>query len=118
MLPQVPSPHAPGAREIRLELSRYARKGLCVSPGAGDKLCQDIGQALREGLRVHLAWGRVQIVTPTFLNHALGQLYAHFSEDSIRQALSIVDASTDQLVIVKRVVDNAKMYFASKKRAS
>ena len=111
---RVSSPRAPGAQEARLELSCYARKGLCVSPGTGDRLCQDIGQALREGLRVHLAWGGVQIVTPTFPNHALGQLYGQFSDMEIRRSLSIVDAAPEHLALAKRVVDNAKAYFASK----
>ena len=51
------------------------------------------------------------MTTAAFLNAAVGQLYGTFSEKKIRSLLKIEDAEQDDLALLKRVVDNAKLYF-------
>jgi hypothetical protein len=42
-------------------------------------------------------------------------VYGEFPEERIRELLSIRDMSADDLVLLKRVVDNAKLYFRNRR---
>ena len=101
-----------------IELRKYSVEGSCSSSAAGRRAFKRIHQAIGLGKGVKLSFEGVLVVTPTFLNEALGQLYGHFSEADVRRSLSIVNATQEQLALLKRGVDNAKSYFASKKQAS
>ena len=56
----------------------------------------------------------MEIVTPTFLNAAVGQLYGEFEHGQIRALLSVRDATPDDLALLQRVVENAKRYFTTR----
>ncbi len=49
-----------------------------------------------------------------FLNVAIGQLYGSFSEDIVRSQLKVEGLSSDDMELLKRVVDNAKKYYSNK----
>jgi hypothetical protein len=66
---------------------------------------------LRDGRKVQLSFLNVETLSPTFLNAAIGQLYAGFSESAIRNSLSVADMAREDMFLLKRVVDNAKAYF-------
>jgi hypothetical protein len=60
----------------------------------------------------------VSRMTTAFLNAAVGQLYNEYDEDTVRARLAPpINASADHLRLLKRVVDNAKIFFADKDRA-
>ena len=48
-----------------------------------------------------------------FLNVAIGQLYGFFNEAKIRAQLKVECLSSDDMELLKRVVDNAKKYYSS-----
>lgn len=88
--------------------------GLCVSSEDGQKVHDRIVPLLREGRRVVLSFDGVETLISAFLNAAVGQLYGEFPEQTIRELLSVRDITPDDLGILKRVVENAKRYFANK----
>lgn len=88
--------------------------GLCVSSEDGQKVHDRIVPLLREGRRVVLSFDSVDTLVASFLNAAVGQLYDEFHEQTIRELLSVRDITPDDLEILKRVVENAKRYFANK----
>lgn len=47
---------------------------------------------------------------------AIGQLYGEFSEEQIREYLSVTEMDNDDLGLLKRVVDTAKRYFKDPQR--
>ena len=51
------------------------------------------------------------MLTPAFLNAAIGQMYGEFPEAQIKANLSVADMEPDDLELLKRVVDSAKDYF-------
>ena len=53
----------------------------------------------------------VSTLTSAFLNAAVGQLYGQFDEDQIRRLLKVEDRESDDVALLKRVVDTAKQYF-------
>jgi len=86
---------------------------MCTSAKAGQWLHDEIiAPMLRERRRVLLSFKNVETVIPTFLNAAIGQLYGEFSEERIRELLSVEDIAQDDLNDLKRVVENAIKYFA------
>ena len=86
---------------------------LCVSASDGQRVFEKIVPLLREGRKVSLSFQGVETLISAFLNAAVGQLYGEFSEERIRELLSVRDMSPDDLAILKRVVENAKRYFAN-----
>jgi hypothetical protein len=87
---------------------------LAVSSDDGQVLHDSIAPMLRAGQGVELGFGGMEIMTPTFLNAAVGQLYGEFEHEEIRALLSVRDAGPDDIGLLKRVVENAKHYFANR----
>jgi hypothetical protein len=87
---------------------------LCVSAADGQKVYDKIAPLMEKGRPVILSFQGVETLISAFLNAAVGQLYGKFSEDSIRELLSVQDMSQEDLATLKRVVGNAKRYFANK----
>ena len=88
---------------------------LCVSADDGQKVYEKIAPLIRQGHMVVLSFDQVDTMISAFLNAAVGQLYGEFSEDQVREQLSVRDMDQEDLTLLKRVVDNAKVYFKSPK---
>lgn len=86
---------------------------LCVASSDGQKVHDQIAAALNAGKQVRLSFANVESLTSAFLNAAVGQLYAKFSEQKIRASLSVSDMAPDDIELLKRVVEAAKQYFKS-----
>ena len=84
---------------------------LCVASDDGQKVHDQIAEALRQRQKVTLSFRNVSSLTSAFLNAAIGQLYGGFTEEEIRAALRVEDLEPDDRVLLKRVVDTAKNYF-------
>ena len=84
---------------------------LCVSTEDGQRLHDKIFPLLNAGTPLVLSFERVDTLISAFLNAAIGQLYGELPEDRLRDLLSVRDMDEDDRVILKRVVDNAKLYF-------
>lgn len=89
--------------------------GLCVSSEDGQKLFDEIYKNFKDLQKVKLSFQDVTNLTSAFLNTAIGQLYGNFSEEFVRENLSVTDIQNDDTVILKRVVDRAKDYFKNPK---
>lgn len=87
---------------------------LAVSTEDGQALHDRIAPLLRAGQRVALGFDGMQTTTPTFLNAAIGQLYGEFEHGEIRALLSVRDAASADLALLKRIVENSKAYFANR----
>lgn len=96
-----------------LELSVFEIVGspLCVAAGDGQKVFDRLFAAFTEEQPVTLSFHNVTTMTSAFLNTAVGQLYGAFSEEQIRAWLKVQDIQPDDLALLKRVVDTAKLYF-------
>lgn len=86
---------------------------LAISTDDGQLLHDRFAPLLRTGQRVALCFGGMEIITPTFLNAAVGQLYGEFAHGEIRALLSVREIAPDDLALLRQVVENAKHYFAA-----
>jgi len=84
---------------------------LCVASSDGQKVYDRLAVALKEGRSIILSFHNITTLTSAFLNAAIGQLYGAFSEEQIRSLLKVQDMQADDLMLLKRVVKTAKLYF-------
>lgn len=89
---------------------------LCVSAEDGQRVYDKIVPLLREGQKVVLSFEQVETLISAFLNAAVGQLYGEFTEDRIRELIDVRDMGEEDMIVLKRVVDNAKTYFKAPKQ--
>lgn len=83
----------------------------CIEAEDGEKVFSLINKAISENKKVVLSFLNVEILTTAFLNTAVGQLYRDFSEEKIKESLSVKDMSQNGLNALKRVVETAKLYY-------
>ena len=101
---------------IRISLFEIVGSSLCVASSDGQRVYERLAAALKADQYVALSFHNVTMLTAAFLNAAIGQLYGDFNEKHIRDLLKIEDVKQDDLALLKRVVDNAKLYFKDPKR--
>jgi hypothetical protein len=89
---------------------------LCVASSDGQKVYDRLAVALKEGRSIILSFHNITTLTSAFLNAAIGQLYGTFSEEQIRSLLKVQDMQADDLTLLKRVVETAKLYFKDPKK--
>lgn len=96
---------------VRISVFEVVGSPLCVASNDGQKVYERLATAIQEGRSVVLSFHNVDTLTSAFLNAAIGQLYGKFSEDGIRSLVGVEDMASEDLVLLKRVVDTAKQYF-------
>ncbi|TWI73967.1 uncharacterized protein DUF4325 [Desulfobotulus alkaliphilus] len=101
--------------QIKIKVADLIGSPLCISAEDGQKVFDKIEQLLRAGKQVSISFENVSMLISLFLNVAIGQLYGSFSEDEIRTQLKVEGLSSDDMELLKHVVDNAKKYYSNKK---
>ena len=102
--------------DIRISMFEVVGGPLCVASSDGQKVYDRLAAVLKADRRVSLSFHKVTTLTAAFLNAAIGQLYGTLGEEQIRSLLKVKDVESVDLALLKRVVDNAKLYFKSPQR--
>ncbi len=102
--------------DIRISMFEVVGAPLCVASNDGQKVYDRLADVLEVDRHVTLSFHKVTTLTAAFLNAAIGQLYGTFSEEKIRSLLKAGNVESDDLALLKRVVDNAKRYFKDPQR--
>ncbi|MGH8476659.1 MAG: STAS-like domain-containing protein [Methylococcales bacterium] len=97
--------------DVTISIFEVVGSPLCVASGDGQKVYERLVAALKEAKYVSLSFRNVSTLTAAFLNTAIGQLYGEFSEEQIRSLLKVQDMESDDLALLKRVIETAKEYF-------
>lgn len=103
-------------RSVFISVYEVVGSHLSVASNDGQKVYDRLETALQEDKSVTLSFHNVSTLTSAFLNAAIGQLYGSFSEEKIRELLQVEDMDSDDLELLKRVVDTAKLYFKDPQR--
>lgn len=102
-------------RLITIKISDLIGSQVCISAEDAQKVFDTIKPLLADGNSVIMSFENTTMMVSLFLNIAIGQLYGVFTEDKIRSQLSVVGLEGDDIELLKKVVDNAKRYYASSK---
>ncbi len=103
-------------KNITISIFEVVGSHLCVASGDGRKVYDRIAAAFKEGGNAVLSFHGVSILTPAFLNAAIGQLYSEFSEEQVHALLEVREIQPDDLALLKRVVETAKLYFKNPRK--
>lgn len=99
--------------QITIKVADLIGSPLCISAEDGQKVFDKAEPLLKQGKPVTISFDRVTMLVSLFLNVAVGQLYGSFSEEDIRSLVKVEGLSGDDMELLKRVVDNAKKYYAN-----
>ncbi|MEI7589826.1 MAG: STAS-like domain-containing protein [Deltaproteobacteria bacterium] len=102
---------------ITISVFEVVGSPLCVASGDGQKVYDRIEIAIKENRHITLSFFNVSTLTSAFLNTAVGQLYGTFSKEEIRSLLKVEDMQSDDMALLKRVVEMAKQYFKDPHRS-
>ena len=97
---------------VKISVYEVVGSTLCVASDDGQKVHDRVATALDNGRLATISFLNVTGLTSAFLNAAIGQLYGSHSEEEIRALLSVQDMEDDDLALLKRVVETAKLYFS------
>lgn len=103
-------------KPITLKIYEIVGSEFCVAADDGQKVHDQIVRALQNNLKVRISFINIERLTSAFLNVAIGQLYGEFPEELLRSNLSVTDIESDDLDLLKRVIDTAKLYFKDPER--
>jgi len=84
---------------------------VCVSTDDGQIVYGKIAPLIREGRKVVVSFEGIEILIPAFLNSAFGVLYGEFTDEKIREALTVSDMPTGGKDTLEFVMKHAKAYF-------
>ncbi len=103
------------SKQIKIKVTDLIGSPLCISAEDGQKIFDNVKNLFEKGEQVTVSFENVTMLISLFLNVAIGQLYGSFSKEAIRNQLKVEGLSSDDMELLKRVVDNAKKYYSNKK---
>ena len=97
--------------KVKIKIIETAGINCCVAACDGQKVHDKIADAFRKNRIVELSFAETNELTPAFLNSAVGQLYGTFQAEIIEKSLSFTDLDHEDEIVLKRVMERAKVYF-------
>ncbi|MEA3450842.1 MAG: STAS-like domain-containing protein [Bacteroidota bacterium] len=98
----------------RINIFQIVGSEIAVSSEKGNDVFEKIDRALQEDMSVVIDFENIKILTTAFLNSAIGQLYSRYTSDKLKSKLSVSNIFDSDKMLIKKVTDRAKEYFANK----
>ena len=101
-------------KEIRISIFEQIGSNAAVSSEDGELLYKRILKGLDGNVIVLLDFINIELITSTFLNASIGQLYNRHDSPFLRKYLKVDNLAKEDLELLKKVVERAKEYFKDK----
>lgn len=101
---------------MQISLVEVVGSPFCVSVEDGNIVNAQIASAFDKNIFVKVSFSGVTRLTTAFLNAAIGQLYNEYSDEKIREYINVIGASQEDLRLVQKVVENAKLFFSDREK--
>lgn len=86
-----------------------------MTTDAGELVYNIIDEHFQHNKEVIVDFKDISLIISTFLNASIGQLYGKYDTKFIQSHLVVQNMTSDDLFVLKLVVDTAKDYFKDKK---
>lgn len=96
-----------------IRIGDFVTLNQAVTPDEGELIYEKIISFVGEGNAVVLDFSDIQLMTTAFLNTAIGNLYKDYSSEQLNALLKLVNLQAGDSARVKKVVDNAKKFYAN-----
>jgi len=96
---------------VQIQVANIIGNVYAVEAEEGQKVHELVKKAFEENRKVILSFLNIEMMTTAFLNTAIGQLYGDFSEETVKERLRVEHMSESGKVLLKRVVDTAKLFY-------
>lgn len=103
-------------KEIKINVFEQIGGNAAVSTEDGDTLYKRIEKSLSGNAKVTLDFINIDLITSTFLNAAIGQLYNKHDSQFLNDNFEIENLSAEDIDLLKKVIERAKEYFKDKKK--
>jgi len=100
-------------KPVEISVFEVVGGAICAWQVGGEKVFKRIKAAVMAGHGAEVSFRNVAVLTPSFLNTAIGQMYGSFTDDQIAM-VTFPDISIDDAALLDRVVKNAKAYFINR----
>ena len=87
-----------------------------ITPDEGEPIYSAIKQAFIEGSSVCLDFEGIEMMTTAFLNVVIGNLYKDYTSEQLKDLLSFSSLSTASALRIKKVTDNAKLFYKDEEK--
>lgn len=101
-----------------IKLNDFLTLNSGVTPEEGTPVYETIIRAFKDGFCVTLDFSNVTMLTTAFLNVVIGDLYKDYTSDDLKTRLILVNYSDSTANRIKRVTDNAKLFYKDKETFS
>ncbi|WP_184549597.1 STAS-like domain-containing protein [Mucilaginibacter sp. FT3.2] len=98
---------------MEVTIKDYLEGNTALAPSKGYPIHDAIKQALDKKELVYLDFNGMELMTTAFLNAVIGKLYSEFTSEYLNTYLKIKYISQSDVVLLKKVIDTAKLYFAN-----
>ena len=89
----------------------YLEGNTALAPSKGYPIHDIIKSNLDKRETVYLDFKEMELMTTAFLNAVIGKLYSEFTSEYLNTYLKIKYISSSDVVLLKKVIDTAKLYF-------
>lgn len=103
-------------KEIKITIFEQIGSNAAVSSEDGELLFEKIVKGVENDVRMILDFNNIELITSTFLNAAIGQLYSRYDSPYLRDHLKVENLPQEDLELLKKVVERAKEYFKDKEQ--
>lgn len=104
-------------KEMPINIFELISSKAAVSSEDGEMLYRQIIKGLKkEDIVILLNFANIDLITSTFLNAAIGQLYNDYDSPFLREKLKIKNMPPEDVQLLKKVIERAKEYFKDKNK--
>lgn len=99
-------------KKLKINIFELIGGSAAISSEDGELLYGRIIKGFQlKDVQIILDFINIELITPTFLNTAIGQLYYKYDSLFLREWLKVANLEKEELCLLKKIVKNAKEYF-------
>lgn len=100
-------------KTLKLNIYELIGNQNCVLEEDAIKVFTQLKNAIENNQRIVISFENATLITTTFLNIAIGNLYGEFGEAKIQSCLNVENMKDEDKIKLKLVTTNAKAFYSN-----